>query len=144
MKTYNKTYCQRPEVKELHRIRNLAHSQRPEVKKRAKIRQQTPGVKAWQKTYYQRPEVKARGQDAFLRKLYGITLEARNIMIAGQGSVCAVCRNSDWGSKGPTVDHNHITGAIRGILCMNCNRAIGLLRDNPKTLRAAADYLERT
>ena len=40
------------------------------------------------------------------------------------------------------IDHNHETGEIRGLLCMACNRGIGLLQDNPAILRKAADYLE--
>jgi len=42
-----------------------------------------------------------------------------------------------------TIDHDHATGQIRGLLCNNCNRAIGLLKDNPQTLRQAAAYLDR-
>ncbi len=41
------------------------------------------------------------------------------------------------------IDHCHSTGAIRGLLCSNCNTAIGLLSDNPEIIRKAADYLEK-
>lgn len=40
------------------------------------------------------------------------------------------------------MDHDHITGALRGLLCNFCNRALGNMRDNPVALRQAADYLE--
>lgn len=40
------------------------------------------------------------------------------------------------------VDHNHETGQIRGLLCSNCNRAIGLLRDDAGLMRKAADYVD--
>jgi hypothetical protein len=42
-----------------------------------------------------------------------------------------------------TIDHDHKTGAFRGLLCEACNRAIGFMSDDPARLRAAADYLER-
>ncbi len=40
------------------------------------------------------------------------------------------------------VDHDHTTGEVRGLLCHNCNRAIGLLREDPERLRRAIEYLE--
>lgn len=41
------------------------------------------------------------------------------------------------------IDHDHASGAIRGVLCHHCNVAIGHMRDSPERLRAAADYLEK-
>ncbi len=78
-----------------------------------------------------------------IRWSYGLTREAYESMLAGQGNTCAVCGSSVWGIKGPVVDHDHATGEVRGIICHKCNVAIGLLGDNPKTVRAVADYLER-
>ena len=76
---------------------------------------------------------------------YGMTLGQYEELLARQGGGCAVC-----GCKSPRgrhqgrfdIDHNHITQIVRGILCSHCNRAIGLLNDNPKVLRKAAHYLE--
>ena len=39
------------------------------------------------------------------------------------------------------VDHNHTTGVIRGLLCHNCNRALGLTKENPETLKKMLDYV---
>jgi hypothetical protein len=41
-----------------------------------------------------------------------------------------------------SVDHNHATGEIRGLLCQACNHAIGKFKDKPELCRKAADYLE--
>ena len=73
---------------------------------------------------------------------YGIGLEEYNEMLNQQGSKC-VCgaftgRNN---AEALHVDHDHNTGLIRGLLCHRCNRAIGLV-DDPKSLRALADYIE--
>jgi hypothetical protein len=68
-------------------------------------------------------------------------------MLERQGNKCALCRQ-DWHgfstSKGdlPHVDHCHRTGKVRGILCGNCNTALGRFGDDPGKLRAAIAYLE--
>lgn len=72
------------------------------------------------------------------------TLEALSALISGQDNACAICECSDWGPHGPIVDHDHSTGAIRGILCTSCNLAIGIFKDNVRIIRMAADYLEKT
>jgi hypothetical protein len=75
--------------------------------------------------------------------MYGLTVRQFHGIFDAQGRVCAICQTDDWGAKGPVVDHCHSTGAVRGILCGNCNVGIGNLRDDPARLRAAADYLDR-
>jgi hypothetical protein len=52
---------------------------------------------------------------------------------------CDIC---DDFSDPLCLDHDHSTGQIRGWLCHNCNKALGLLRDNPARLRRAITYLE--
>jgi hypothetical protein len=75
---------------------------------------------------------------------YGLTLEAFDSMLAGQGGVCAACGSAEWGPGGPKVDHDHATGKVRGILCSGCNMAAGHAEDGPERLRALADYLEKS
>ena len=72
-----------------------------------------------------------------LRRRYGLTSAEVNAMIEAQGGTCAVC-------TGPAqhVDHDHATGEVRGILCFNCNQALGNARDDVQVLRGLARYLE--
>ena len=72
-----------------------------------------------------------------LRRRYGLTSADVDAMIEAQGGTCAVCPG-----KPEHVDHDHKTGKVRGILCFNCNQALGNARDDPKTLRGLARYLE--
>jgi hypothetical protein len=77
---------------------------------------------------------------------YGLTHEQFEEMLTGQGDRCAVCgTDTPKGSHGFgwSVDHDHVTGQIRGILCGYCNQGIGMLKDDPDVLTAAAKYLQQ-
>src|SRR5882724_12058950 len=78
-----------------------------------------------------------------LQKNFGLSIEQYDEMFLKQGGLCHIChlpetsKNSRKEIKKLAVDHNHITGKIRGLLCAKCNQAIGLLGDSPDRLRAA-------
>ena len=96
------------------------------------------------RAYYQRYKEKYN-RYSFRNRLkaeYGITLEQRDAMLCAQGGACAICGRQDFGRRGPCVDHDHCTGVVRGILCHQCNVALGHLQDDPELLRKAAKYLE--
>ncbi len=73
----------------------------------------------------------------------GLSLASFRDMWAAQSGCCAVCRKELVDARLTHVDHCHKTRTPRGILCQNCNLAIGQARDDPKLLRALADYLEQ-
>ncbi|MFC9629609.1 endonuclease VII domain-containing protein [Streptomyces mirabilis] len=79
-----------------------------------------------------------RGREDHLKRQYGHTEAERDEMIASQMGLCVICL------KAPAVhvDHCHETGRVRGVLCFNCNSAIGKLGDDPDAVRRAAAYLE--
>lgn len=84
---------------------------------------------------------------AYLKRKYKITLEEWYEMFERQNSLCAICKQEgfklDPASKNLlVVDHCHVTGKVRGLLCHNCNRALGLLKDNPENLKRALNYLK--
>jgi hypothetical protein len=76
---------------------------------------------------------------------YGISVREYDALLTTQGGGCAICgrtENPGRFRQSLPVDHNHETGAIRGILCIDCNRGLGMFRDDPRLLRKAATYLE--
>lgn len=87
---------------------------------------------------------KADKQRAYsLKRLYGITLEQYDELLAKQEGKCGVCDKHESEFKVRlAVDHNHVSGEVRGLLCNYCNhRLVGRHRD-PALLRKIADYLE--
>ena len=85
-------------------------------------------------------------KSAFLRRRYKIGIEDYQRRLGEQGGCCAICRKPEsLEIKGCVVslavDHDHSTGAVRGLLCSNCNRGLGLFNDDPALLLAAMDYL---
>jgi len=72
--------------------------------------------------------------------LYGLALGEYDALLTVQDGRCAICGRGD---EHLCVDHNHVTGVVRGLLCRKCNGGVGLLQDNPGLLREAADYLEK-
>jgi hypothetical protein len=79
-----------------------------------------------------------------LIRVFGITLEDYERMLLAQNGVCAICRQPERiKNRSLAVDHCHVSGRVRGLLCSRCNSGIGHLGDDPARLRAGADYLER-
>lgn len=74
-----------------------------------------------------------------------MTPEDYDRLLKAQKGRCAICRAKSGYRNGGNlhVDHCHETGMVRGLLCLKCNRAIGLLEE-PRLLRKAARYLEKT
>ena len=79
-------------------------------------------------------------------KRYGLTVEEFDALLESQDNMCAICglKSDDHGNgKRLCVDHCHETSEVRGILCSNCNTAIGLLGDDPERIAKALEYLKR-
>jgi len=73
---------------------------------------------------------------------YGLTPEQWDAMYEGQRGRCAICKEIPKQSL--QVDHCHTTGEVRGLLCPPCNRAIGMLREDPENISRAAIYVARS
>jgi len=76
-----------------------------------------------------------------LKYTYGITIEQYDEMVRKNGGRCMACGQKPTGKKGLHVDHDHKTGKFRGLLCFHCNTALGMARDDPKTLLKLFIYL---
>lgn len=108
------------------------------VRNRAKHYEMRKATIAKNPEYYSK-----RHRKYCLMQNYGITEEQYTKMLEAQNGCCAIC-----GTDKPTgkwkvfaVDHNHETGQVRELLCNECNRGIGLLKDSPDRLIKAARYL---
>jgi hypothetical protein len=88
--------------------------------------------------------IRSREADRDRRYLtrYGIPAAEVDRLRAEQGYRCAICgRHEDQLPRGLFVDHDHVSGLVRALLCQSCNTALGLLDDSPEALRAAIRYL---
>lgn len=80
---------------------------------------------------------------SYLKRTYGITLEDYDAKLAEQGGLCGICRREPNPNISPHVDHDHETGALRGLLCFSCNQAIGSFQESVGLLAAAIEYLDQ-
>lgn len=90
----------------------------------------------------------SRLRSRHLQRKYGISIDDYRAMWMEQGGLCWICEQPETRRDVRTgepnllaVDHSAETGRVRGLLCAQCNRALGLFGDSPTTLRRAAKYL---
>lgn len=120
-------FSKHPEVREFHNKRNREK----------------------RKLYYGDPVRKLKYKNNNLRSSYGITLDQYENMLKSQNSVCKICKkeevhrnNQNTGISRLAVDHCHVTGKIRGILCTKCNTGLGSFKDNIQLLATTIQYLK--
>lgn len=84
-----------------------------------------------------------RAKENDYKRKYGLSYAEYGHLLSTQNGACAICntRFEDAQRGVLFVDHCHKTGKVRGLLCQNCNTAIGLLQDNPLFCTKAAKYL---
>lgn len=110
-------------------------------------------VRAWREN---NPEAQAAIQWSSKLKRHGLTPDQYAKILTDQQGLCAICRNPETRIVRGTlcamaIDHDHkcCSGpfscgkCVRGLLCDQCNKALGCFNDNPSRLRRAAEYLER-
>ncbi len=126
-----------PEARERNRLRN------------AKWRKENPQgyLQAAARYRHENPD---KLKEYRLKTRFGLTLEDYNKMMALQNNCCAICgeeetarHNFSNNTQRLAVDHCHVTGKIRGLLCMDCNRGLGKFHDDPNRIEKAIEYLKR-
>lgn len=123
--TYSREYQQKDKERICDRVLSWYHKQKKE-----------------------RPEfVKKKSLEHTLKSKYDMTLKQYDEMLKGQNGVCAVCKNPEtninrYGDVNRlSVDHNHKTGEIRGLLCNNCNLLLGRIEHTPELVIKLQAYL---
>lgn len=82
------------------------------------------------------------GRRRALAQKYNMSEEEYDRKFAEQSGLCATCLKPPKANKRLCVDHDHVTGRVRRLLCDRCNMVLGLIDESPSTLRRLADYLE--
>lgn len=85
--------------------------------------------------------VRESSRNRHVKHLYGMTPEEYKELLEKQDSKCKICGTTDNKGKNFSIDHCHTTNKIRGLLCNQCNRGIGMLGDTSADLQKALDYL---
>lgn len=89
-------------------------------------------------------EFKARELKRGMRRHYGLTVEQREAMFKAQDGKCACCGRPESDFKRVLhVDHDHVTGKVRALLCTRCNPGLGYFQDSIELLEKGIEYLKK-
>lgn len=87
-------------------------------------------------------KVRLMDKSSNLKRTWGITLEEKEKIMLSQNNCCAICLVSFDKIKIVCIDHNHVTGKVRNLLCVPCNAGIGNFKENINILKSAITYIE--
>lgn len=83
-----------------------------------------------------------KGYSRYLSRVFNVQYKDWLRMNVLSDGVCMLCLKKDSGNKRLCIDHDHLTGKFRGLLCGHCNKGLGHFRDNPELLIKAARYIQ--
>lgn len=133
----------------LRRSRKYYESNKESINKRTKEWRKNNKERIIKTGKEWRKNNKERVYNSKLIYRYNITIDDYNELLNKQNGVCAICGNNETvihGKSGElkplSVDHCHVTGKVRGLLCSSCNLSLGGFKDNVKTLKSAIKYLK--
>jgi hypothetical protein len=129
---------------------------RADKRKREAIYRQDPAFKVRKAESDKRTQLRYRDTEKYTatrrrahwKHKYGITPEQYDVMLKNQNGVCAICKQPETASRAGkikllSVDHNHDTKQLRGLLCDECNKALGNFHEKIERLQSAEEYLQR-
>lgn len=154
----------RPCHQEAKRVTDAAQYQKHKAKRRASMKayyeanrdREVERTRKWReanvdrmKEYRRTPDRRTAQREGQRRRTlakHGLTPEDYDRMLVNQGGGCAICGTLNPGARTSVfhADHDHQTGAFRGLLCTNCNNGLGRFHDDPDRLDRAAQYLRRS
>jgi len=114
-----------------------------------------PRCKQCEAVYYQENKAHISARNAAYRKAHpqsqrnwrswrhGLTVEQYDVLMKDHEGVCAVCKQPEPQNKALSIDHNHLTGKVRGLLCHPCNAALGLLKEDSARIDRLMKYIEK-
>lgn len=140
-KAYNKAYGENN--KDKIRAYCLANKDRIDIHNKSYHENNKDKIKARKKIWCagRKEESRAYG----LRYHYNLTIDDYNEMLISQSNSCAICKiEKDNLPVRLCVDHNHVSLKVRGLLCNNCNKSIGLFNDEPDRIMKAIKYIENS
>lgn len=122
------------------------YSKTDKFKKTRRKYQRSEKGKETNREYQRSEKCKSRHRGCRLKRQYKITLKQYDAMFISQGGACSICGCPETIKlknivKRLSVDHNHITGKVRGLLCHKCNQALGLLGENPVVIKSLLEYI---
>lgn len=109
---------------------------------RQKIRQHREAQRRWEKAHPTQRRLLNR--EHRLKKKYGISSSRYNTLLTQQNDCCALCLVPFKSDETRCVEHDHLTGKVRGIVHSNCNSLLGMAEDSVLKLNLAIQYLERS
>ena len=119
--------------------RECATRRRSESRKR-NIERHHEVQRAWRRRNVEKRQLYDLRQIA---KRFGIEKAQYFAMVLAQNGVCRICgKHESITGRRLSVDHDHTSGRVRGLLCSNCNLGIGYFYDDPELLRRAAQYID--
>jgi len=126
------------------RIREYRKNNLEYVREKEKSYRKSDPEKYKERDRKRSPARKLERREYHLKRLYNISLNEYYEILTVQNGGCAICGKEKSKSKDfLCVDHDHKNGEIRGILCDNCNRGLGLFDDNAELLMNAFNYLNK-
>ena len=122
--------------------KTVSHNPRCPRCKKKDVKRRYKAAEYWKLSKY-----KERNHIERLKREYGLSKDRYDQILEQQGGTCAICKDTEilkreLGERSHLViDHNHLTGEMRGLLCHACNRALGVFHDDLSMIRSCLSYL---